>query len=199
MRLLRRHSRSVYAVVTFASLAGALFVSILWGASASEGGRTPWEPIIQGLALTAAISGVIAERRATARERTEQMLKALATEHRKNQEHWGGPFRRRAAHEVSHRLYPRLLTTTTETALSSGIFSSARYSDLHAALLEWQDAAGELNRRFDLAEIRSYVGRIPHSELLTWEEALHADDGPLKPAETALARIRELLDRAERD
>ncbi|MEV0097386.1 hypothetical protein [Streptomyces sp. NPDC050738] len=185
-----RTTRSLYAFATFASLSAALTVSVLWAVSTSP--KMPWEPVIQSLALVAAISGVFAERRAAAREREHQLLTALRDENLVNQTYWESDFL--PQQEMRHRVYPRLNHTATDAALASGLLSGARYSALHPALLHWRASAGEMNRRFDLAEIRSFVRETPEAELEAWHQALHASGGRLHQTKESLDEVRSLVE-----
>ncbi|MFC7216782.1 hypothetical protein ACFQLX_01130 [Streptomyces polyrhachis] len=188
----RSRRRSWLAVLTFSALALALGVCVSWLVTAPAAAR--WEPVIQTLALCAAISGVFAERRAAAQERLQQTLQALAGELVKNAGVLADP--RFApldpAHPV-HRVFPRPVLSASDAALVSGVLAERRHSALTALLHEWRDTVHELNRRLDLAEVRSFVVEPGSAELIRIDESLRRDGGHLQHARALHTRLETLL------
>ncbi|MET8680236.1 hypothetical protein ABZW18_22280 [Streptomyces sp. NPDC004647] len=187
---LRPMRRSGYSVLTFGALALALGVCASWLVAAPFDGK--WEPVIQTLALVAAISGVFAERRAAAQERERQTLHALADELVKNTGILDDArFRPLDPAGPVHRVFPRPVLSATDAALISGVLADPAHSGLVALLHEWRDTVNELNRRLDLAELRSFVVEAKSAELLRVDRDLRREDGHLH-------RARAIRDRIER-
>ncbi|WP_419993091.1 hypothetical protein [Streptomyces boninensis] len=181
---------AAYSVLTFTALAVALGVCISWMVAATP----KWEPVIQTLALVAAISGVFAERRAAAHEREGQALHALADELLKNTAILTDErFEPLDPNRPVHRVFPRPVLSATDTALVSGVFAHRSHADLVTLLHEWRDAVHELNRRLDLAELRSFVVETQSAELLRVDADLRREDGHLARARTVRDRMEELL------
>jgi hypothetical protein len=181
---------AAYSVLTFASLAVALIVCVSWLVAATP----KWEPVIQTLALVAAISGVFAERRAAAQEREGQALHAIADELLKNttilDDDRFAPLD--PSHPV-HRVFPRPVLSATDAALVSGVFANPGHVELVALLHEWRDAVHELNRRLDLAELRSFVVEAQSAELLRVDRDLRREGGHLQRTRALRGRIEALL------
>ncbi|MGP3981823.1 hypothetical protein [Streptomyces sp. KR80] len=189
---LRPMRHSGYSVLTFGALALALGVCVSWLVTAPFGGK--WEPVIQTLALVAAISGVFAERRAAAQERERQTLQALADELLKNtgilDDTRFGPL---DPLRPTHRVFPRLVLSATDAALISGVLADRAHGRLRAVLYEWRDAVHELNRRLDLAELRSFVADAQHAELLAADRELRRENGYLDQVVQLRDRLETLL------
>ncbi|MDT3396280.1 hypothetical protein RKE29_06445 [Streptomyces sp. B1866] len=189
---LRPMRRSGYSVLTFGALAAALAVCVSWLVTAPPGNR--WEPVIQTLALVAAISGVFAERLAAAQERERQTLRALADELAKNTAILYDPrFAPLDPDRPVHRVFPRPVLSATDAALVSGVLADRGHSALVALLHAWRDTVHELNRRLDLAELRSFVVEAQSAELLSVDRDLRRTDGHLHRARHLRGDIERLL------
>ncbi|WP_432096693.1 hypothetical protein [Streptomyces sp. bgisy100] len=186
--------RSGWSVLTFGALALALGVCVSWLAAAPF--RQKWEPLIQTLALVAAISGVFAERRAAAHERERQALDAVTDELVKNTGILADPrFGPLDPARPVHRVFPRPVLSATDAALVSGVLADPGHSELVGLLHEWRDTVHELNRRLDLAELRSFVVEANSAELLRVDRDLRRENGHLHRARAIRDRIEELLRR----
>lgn len=58
-------------------------------------------------------------------------------------------------------VYPRLLMSVTETAITSGVFAERKYRDLFWLLHQWRDIVNEFNRRLDITQLRTFVEPSP--------------------------------------
>ncbi|MEC4020910.1 hypothetical protein QMK28_32705 [Streptomyces sp. H27-D2] len=188
-------NRQVFAALTFACLLLALGICVWWFVSARSGrSGGSFEPGIQSLALIAAITGVFAERRAAARERRQQALCALADELVKNTQILDGEgFAPLPRHAPKARVYPRLVLSATDGALVSGAFSEPGHGELLTLLHEWRDAVHDFNRRLDLAELRTYISRVPDAELIAIDDALHREGGQLESLRRLRGTAEQLL------
>ncbi|MEO3762517.1 hypothetical protein [Streptomyces sp. B8F3] len=194
-----RPSRSAfYGVFTATALVVALGLCVAWLVRASDGGR--WEPAIQVPAILAAMSGVIAERRAAARDREKQTLRALAEELVKNTAILDDPrFAPLDPARPVHRVFPRPVLSATDATLVSGVLAGREHQELLALLHKWRDAVREFNRRLDLAELRSFVVEADGPELLRIDRDLHRDGGHLDETRRLRGAIEELLRTRYRD
>jgi hypothetical protein len=157
------------SVVTVGSLVFALLSSVAWWL-----GYAPrvFEPAANVLALLAALSGIPAERWASARERRGRALDAVGRELERNRDllgdrrfpPLGGAYR---------RVFPRLMSAAVDTAVISGAFGRASDDELVFRLQEWRNLVHELNHRLDLTEMRMFaVQDVDAKELRDMDEAL---------------------------
>lgn len=182
--------RSV-ATATFAGLAAAIGLSIGW-AVVADGSRL--EALAQTLGLLAALTGIAAERFATERQRRRLVLLALADELSKNQAiiadlrlTLGGTSRR--------RVYPRLLVSAADGAITSGVLAG-RNRNLFAALHEWRNEVIDFNRRLDLTEMLTFLQGTPDT-IRDFEQALARDDGRVHRVARLLAHLLDCLHQYE--
>ena len=110
---------------TAGSLVLAFTISAFWFGTTS--GTSRFEPAVETLGLLAGITGVVAERRAAARERREQALRAVREELEANKEILNAPPFAIAAERIHRRhVYPRLHSSAVDAALSSAVLSVRR-------------------------------------------------------------------------
>jgi hypothetical protein len=173
-------------------------LSALWLARAGSG-ITRLEASANVLALGAAIIGIPAERWASARERRDRALRTLAEEMTRNEPLLdtlisvdGGP--------AARHVYPRLLLSAADLAVTSGALGADRDHDLLERILRWRDAVHELNRRLDLTELRMFAGTtISDRELRGLQVALHRPGGLLSEVSGQYAELRRALAAAAAD
>lgn len=179
--------RRFVATATFAGLAGAISLSISWAILA---GGARLEALIQTLGLLAALTGIATERFAAQRQRRRLALLALADELSKNQAiiadlrlTLGGASRR--------RVYPRLLISAADGAITSGVLAGSS-RDLFAALHEWRNEVTDFNRRLDLTEMLTFLQGTPDI-IRDFEQALARDGGRLHRVARLLANLLDHL------
>jgi hypothetical protein len=179
------------AAMTFGSLAIAGLIGVVWFFSVS--GTSRFEPAISSLGLLAGLTGILAERRATARERRYLTLITLADELNKNQSSLNN-LDYALRHELAPkpRVYPRLAVSAVDAALVSGALTKAGDTPLLRSLHEWRDEVNSFNRRLDLTEMRIFAtGR--REEVIEFEQVLHRDHGYLDHLRASLADVITLL------
>jgi hypothetical protein len=179
---------SLITAATLSSITASAVISAYWFADPRASSR--FEPAVQMLGLAAGVTGLLAERRAAARERRLQAIASLVDEFRKSAAILDDP---RFAHhtEASARpqVYPRLPVSATDSAMISGALAGRRDAKLLRHLYAWRDDVNGFNRRLDLTELRLFTAGL-HGEIGEFERALHSDDGYLNELRR---QVRELL------
>lgn len=182
---------SLIAAVTFASITCSAVISIVWFAQASGIGH--FEPAVGVLGLLAGITGVLAERRASARERRKLVLTSLCAELRSSVSVLTDrQFTVSDGDRPRGRVYRRLPTSATDSALTSGGLAERGDGELLRRLHEWRDAANGFNRRLDLTELRIFLTNKP-DEIRQFEQILNENDGYVDRLRLQLASLRKLL------
>lgn len=174
---------SLIALITFGSVAISAAISITWFVTAS--GASRFEPAVQTLGLLAGLTGILAERRAAARERRHLALVTLADELRRGISILNDPQFAPSKETPRPRVYPRLPVSATDAALISGALAERSDGDLLRLLHNWRDEVKGFNRRLELTEIRIFTSGMP-AEIGDFERALHRSNGYLN-------QIRHLL------
>jgi hypothetical protein len=176
--------RRLIRFATVAALGSALLLSVLWwlypSSSRLEAGGTI-------LALVAAVSGIPADRWAAAAERRARMVAALRRELTENRLIFDDPSFL-PENQGLGQVYPRLKLSAVETALLTGPFDGYGDAEIHRNLLDWRNAADDLNRRLDLTELRLCT----ISQLTALE--LRALRGISQGEDSFLARTRRRLE-----
>lgn len=181
---------SLITVATFGSIAISAAISIAWLVTAS--GASRFEPAVQALGLLGALAGILAERRATARERRHLALVALADELRRDTFILEDPQFALSAETPSPRVYPRLPVSATDALLTSGALAERSDGDLLWLLHNWRDEVNGFNRRLELTEIRIFTSGMP-AEIAEFERALRWSDGYLNQMRRHLCDLRNYL------
>jgi hypothetical protein len=180
--------RLAITIFTFSALLSAVVICAVW-IFVSPHQNTPLEPLVEILVISSALTGIFAERWASARQRRSQALNALATELHRNaalldedlspaeSEPAGGP-----------TVYPRLLVSAADTALVSGALDRRRDSALLSQLHGWRDTVYGVNQRLDLTELLMFSNNSP-MELRNYRRALHSESSYLSSARQLLAEL----------
>jgi hypothetical protein len=182
---------SLIAGVTFGSVACSAVVSLVWFVSVSGVGR--FEPTVQTLGLLAGITGVLAERRATARERRQLTLASLNAELLSCASALtDSQFTTTTGDRPRRRVYRRLPISATDSALTSGALAERSDGELLGRLHQWRDAVNGFNRRLDLTELRIFLTDNPN-EVRQFNSIFHGNDGYLDRLRLQLADLQQYL------
>jgi hypothetical protein len=181
---------SLIALATFSSVAISATISIIWFVTTS--GASRFEPAVQALGLLAGLTGVLAERRAAARERRHLALVALGDELRRGVSILDDPSFAPSKGIPKPRVYPRLPTSATDAALISGALAEQSDDDLLRLLHNWRGEVNGFNRRLELTEIRLFTSGIP-TEIAEFERALHRNNGYLDQIRRDLQDLQNFL------
>src|SRR5262249_4825826 len=131
----------------------------------------------------AGIAGALAERRPSARERRHLALTSLDTELRSSASVLNDPqFTASDGEPPRRRVYRRLPTSATGSALTSGALADRGDEELLRRLHQWRDAANGFNRRLDLTELRIFL-TAKLDEVRQFDRTCQENDG-------SLARLR---------
>jgi hypothetical protein len=164
---------------------------MVWLVTAS--GTSKFEPTVQILGLLAGLTGVLAERRASARERRHLALIALTDELQRVASILDNPQFNQSTETPRPRVYPRLPVSATDAALTSGALTQRSDDDLLLLLHNWQDEVNGFNRRLDLTEIRVFtLGAL--AEITEFERVLHRNNGYLAQIHRHLQELQNVLD-----
>jgi len=177
-------------MATFSSVAISAAISITWFITAS--GASRFEPAVQTFGLLAGLTGVLAERRAAARERRHLTLVTLADEVRKCISVLDDPQFAPSKETPRPRVYPRLPVSATDAALISGALAEQSDDDLLRLLHNWRDEVNGFNRRLELTEVRTFTSGMPE-EVAEFERILHCGDGYLNQIRRRLRDLQSYL------
>jgi hypothetical protein len=178
--------RLAIILVTSGTLVAAFWVTVFWFVQAAGIGR--FEPAVSALALLAGITGIVAERYASAKELREQALSALHDELITNQRILDSPPFTPGAHSVRREVYPRLYSSALESALLSTALSPRRDRDLVSRLHHWRNTLTMFNHRLDIAEIMAFLDNSGNTARHI-HQGLHRDHGTLQDAREVLADL----------
>lgn len=167
---------SLIAIATFGSVTVSGVISIVWLITAH--GASRFEPAVSGLGLLGGLAGILAERRATVRERRQLMLLTLVDELRRDTEILDDPQFFAARTVPTPRVYPRLPVSATDAALISGALAEPTDAGLLGRLHNWRDEVNGFNRRLELTENRIFTAGVT-AEIADFERTLHRSDGYL--------------------
>jgi hypothetical protein len=179
---------SVIAVATFGSMALSGAIGVVWFTTAH--GVSRFEPAVAVLGLLAGLVGVLAERRAYARERRQLTLVTLADELRRAGSVLDDPRFGPDRESSRPRVYPRLPVSATDAALVSGTLAERDDAELLRRLHNWRDEVNGFNRRLELTENRIFIAYVP-VEVTEFERALHSRDGYLTQVRGHLTTLME--------
>jgi len=167
---------SLIALATFGSVAISAAISITWFVTSS--GASRFEPAVQTLGLLAGLTGVLAERRAVARERRHLALVTLVDELRRSILILDDPQFAPSKETPRPRVYSRLPVSATDAALISGALAKRSDDNLLRLLHSWRDEVNGFNRRLELTEVRIFTSGMP-TEVAEFEQTLHRSNGYL--------------------
>ncbi|MEJ2859497.1 MULTISPECIES: hypothetical protein [unclassified Saccharothrix] len=143
-------TRVVITALTFGALAVAMVLGVTWFAMSPPGQR--WEPAVNTLALLAGVTGIFAERWASRHEQRKQAIESIRLEMTRNREVLDdeafSPTRPRG-----RRIYPRLVQSAVDSALSTGALDPRHDVELINLLHRWRTAVSSLNQRLELTEM----------------------------------------------
>jgi hypothetical protein len=182
-------TRVAITVLTFAALAVAMALGVSWFVVSPPGGR--WEPAVNSLALLAGITGIFAERWASQREHRNQAIESIRLEMARNRETLDGEAFS-ATNARGRRVYPRLVQSAVDSALSSGALSPHRDAELIDLLHRWRTAVASVNRRLELTEMLVFTS-ASDEKAAEFHSALHAPGGFFQGVRTLLDEVRAYL------
>lgn len=180
-----RRRRVVVAVVTYALLAVAFVLGILW----ILGIGPEWEPWVNSLTLLAGVTGLVVERQNAETERRSELVASVVFELRQNR----AIVERRLAGlrtggEGALSVSPRLALSAVDAALASGVLSRAPDSALVEKLHRWRERVQGYNWRRDLTEFELMLIKYQDGE------HVRSNMSSLANERLYLLRLRTLLD-----
>lgn len=179
------------AGITFGCVGVSAVVSVVWFLTGHGSGR--FEPAVQTLCIVAGLTGVLAERRAVARERRDSALRSLADELRTCESILSDPrLAPSPASPSQPRVYPRLPVSAADAALASGALSGERDAELVGRLHAWRDEVAGLNRRLELTELRIFTAGH-REEFAEFQRALLRPDGVMNDVRQRLWNLRRVV------
>lgn len=181
---------SLIALTTFGSVAISVAISVTWFVTAS--GASMFEPAVQTLGLLAGLTGVLAERRAVARERRHLALAALVDELRRGAAILDDAQFTSSKKNPRPRVYSRLPISATDAALISGALAKQGDRDLLGLLHNWRDEVNGFNRRLDLTEIRMFTSGTA-AEMVQFEQTIHGSNGYVDQIRDHLRNLQNYL------
>ncbi|KAF3888789.1 MULTISPECIES: hypothetical protein [Nostocales] len=156
----------VTLITFFPLLLGFILATIWWTREKN------FEPLLTALGLLATITGIFAERWATAYEKRVEFMRALLNECRSNEAILSDNRFNSNSHKPGRPVvFPRLIVSVTETALASGVFAERKDRELFSLLHQWRHTVNEFNRRLDITELRVFTNPLPQ-EINSLYEAL---------------------------
>lgn len=182
--------RRAITIFTFSGLLAAIGLSVVW-IFVSPHQNTPLDPMVEILVISSALTGIFAERWASARQQRSQALQALATELGRNADLIDDELSDQpTVPSAGPTVYPRLLVSAADTALVSGALDPRRDASLLPLLHAWRDAVYGVNQRLDLTEFLMFSTDSAH-ELRNYRRALHSDTSFLGSARRILAELTD--------
>jgi hypothetical protein len=167
-------ARATVAAVTYALLATAFVLGVLWFVLPGE---PRWEPAVNSLTLVAGMTGLIVERLSSEAERHAQVLAAIRRELERNRAALADNEFARAAEGRPRAVFARLAVSAVDAALVSGALDRRRDTALVTALHRWRDTVQGFNRRLDLTENMSVLERQSSGEREVWDAAMRLRGG----------------------
>ncbi len=181
---------SLIAVVTVSSVAFSAMISIVWFITTS--GTSMFEPAVQIFGLLGGLTGILAERRAAARERRHLALITLVDELRRDAAILDDRQYAPSQESPRPRVYPRLPVSATDAALISGALAERSDDELLRRLHTWRDEVNGFNRRLELTEILIFTSGNS-AEIAEFERALHRSDGYFSQIRRHLRELQDYL------
>ncbi|MFC8799394.1 hypothetical protein ACFT2C_16790 [Promicromonospora sp. NPDC057138] len=183
-------ARATVAIVTYALLAAAFVLGVLWFALPGE---PRWEPAVNSLTLVAGMTGLIVERLSSEAERHAQVLAAIRRELERNQAVLADNEFARAADDRPRAVFVRLAVSAVDAALVSGALDRRRDTALVTTLHRWRDTVQGFNRRLDLTENMSVLERQSAEEREIWDAAMRLRGGYVAMTRAQLEELLRVL------
>jgi hypothetical protein len=185
--------RTAIRLWTIIALLAALGVAVWWWINPQQ----DWlQAPSTALALIAAVCGIPADRWAVEAQRRSRALMSLRQELIQNAAILEDPRVRPDAQGIG-QIYPRLMLGAVDTAFISGALTWRRDRDLLRRLLEWRNAADDLNRRLDITELRlCIVDRLDGDELSTLRNIMREPDGYFALVARRMQELRGAVEEA---
>lgn len=181
---------SLIALVTFSSVAFSAVISIVWFITTS--GASRFEPAVQTFGLLGGLTGILAERRAAAKERRQLALITLADELRRDAAILDDRQYAPSEESPTPRVYPRLPVSATDAALTSGALAERSDDELLLLLHNWRDEVNGFNRRLELTELLIFTSGNS-ADVAEFERALHRSDGYFNQIRRHLRELQDYL------
>lgn len=181
--------RTVVTYGTYGLLALAFALGVAWFLWPAN---SRWEPAVNTLILVAGLTGILLDRLTREAERRAEVLGAVTDELAENQRLLADE-RFDAGQARRRRVYPRLVVSAVDLALTSAVLARPADAELHRMLHRWRDTVHEFNRRLDLTEIRTFSESITDKELEGFHRALHSADSFLVATRETLTELRAQL------
>ncbi|MGH3886382.1 MAG: hypothetical protein ACRDSZ_07400 [Pseudonocardiaceae bacterium] len=187
---MRMPRSSLIAVTTFSIVALSAAITVVWLITTS--GESRFEPTVQLFGLLGGLTGGLAGSRAAAQERRHLALVTLMDELRVDTAILDGKEFAPSKKTPRPRVYPRLPSSATDAALTSGALAKRSDDVLLGRLHNWRDEVNGFNRRLELTEIRVFTSEIP-AEVAEFERILHCSDGYLNQIRAHLRDLQDYL------
>jgi len=130
----------------------ALLLSIAWAVYAPD-----FEPVITTLVLLVTLIAIFADRWLAEREKRKETLRVLAHELYMNIHIMNDLHSFKLPEKVnSPHIYPRYYTSSLNTAISSGLFTSPNDTKLWKLMNGWLQRAQDFNNRLNISEIHVF-------------------------------------------
>jgi|GEM_PF-1747991 len=181
---------SLIAVATFSSVAFSAVLSIAWFFAAS--GASRFAPAVHMFGLLGGLTGVLVGRWSSAREGRHRALVNLVDEFRRDASILADPQYVPSTEAPRARVYPRLLVSATNAALTVGALAERSDDELLRRLHRWRDDVNGFNRRLELTEFHCLRSGDP-TEIAKFERALHRSDGYLHQIRRDLPELQDYL------
>jgi hypothetical protein len=181
--------RAIVTWLTYGLLGLAFALGVLWLIRPQN---SRWEPAVNTITLVAGLTGIFVERLTAAAERRSEVLHAVADELAENARVLADP-RFTPAEAPRRQVYPRLVVSAADRAVTSGALDTHRDTELVRQLHRWRDTVIGLNRRLDLTELRTFTAATADEDLEAFQRALHREDSFLAEARDRLDDLTRLL------
>ncbi|MBW4632152.1 MAG: hypothetical protein KME30_09685 [Iphinoe sp. HA4291-MV1] len=159
--------KSLVTFLTFFPLLIGFTIAVYWWTK-----ETNYESLVTSLGLLATITGIFAERLASAIEKRKELVRALQNECISNMNILFDIQSNLDSHKHGRPLvFPRLMMSVTETAIASDVFAERKDRELFLLLHQWRHTVNEFNRRLDITELRTFTNLSPQ-EIHSLYEAL---------------------------
>ena len=176
--------------ITFSPLLLGFILATIWWFEERN-----FEALLTVLGLLATITGIFAERWASAYEKKREFICALENEYISNRAILSDHRFKVNSHNSGRPIvFPRLIMSVTEAALASDVFAERKDRKLFSLLHQWRNTVNEFNRRLDITELHVFMKSSPQ-EIISLYEALQKSK-EFNDAVTLTTDIATILDRA---
>jgi hypothetical protein len=151
--------KNLVNTLTFFALFLGLILAAIWLLRSEADSR--FEPALTVLGLFATLTGIFAERQASDYERKRELLLAFYGELVKNKEILqDSQFNLQPDQLEMPVVFPRLISSVTETAIASGVFEEQKYREVFSYLNKWRDTVNAFNHRLYITELRTFTNPV---------------------------------------